>query len=638
MEVFKPPVMDAITLQYIKKSMPTEQLGDADAEGCFDLLKAYDKSKLHPKKVVVHGKHGDFIASRLVRNEEGGRTEAPQASKPSFSPFDKLEAKLKRDRIERMKQKGAKPESKPEAEAKPKPKPKAKPEARPKPEAKPEAKAKPKPEAKPEPAPEQKLAPGEKPANKTWRKYLEEKFELPKDRYDFLKKYHSEDMPQSDMWVYSGMSGVSCTTNALTAAGFKTAQERYQYLKEAAGKFFSEQEMREIAGLEVPVVNVPEKAKPLAELLKGKLDKDDIEYVADTFLHKETIQARYDYLCCALDGLLTDEQMRELAGAKSSEKLDKPARNVIDLQHTLSERLGYRMGEAIAKDILRAKTPRERYDAIRKEFSNKFTEEQARYYAGMPPLTEEERFTLDEFPNAYQKEIIERWKRVPPIVKKAFEKYGVALTGCVADTRCVKDGYYDPTDDRVHYNILLDYCLETSDPPLGNTLFHELGHLIDFRAQKQRRSSTNPTISMDETFLAAIYADVRAAENASKKKLKGAASIDDLARRHTASAIMADGSGLTSGIQDIFGGVYGKPYPGVRTSHSEDYWAGNVRRNDGTLIRRGTAERRKCALGTEAFANMFAAITDEKQAALMEKWLPTAFARFRELLEEITED
>lgn len=90
---------DQRTLEQIRKAMPAESIDRADADGIFDMLKGYDKSKLHPKKVVVHGKKGNFISTRMAKDDE---VTVPQASKPSFNPFDKLDAKLKRDRIDRM--------------------------------------------------------------------------------------------------------------------------------------------------------------------------------------------------------------------------------------------------------------------------------------------------------------------------------------------------------------------------------------------------------------------------------------------------------------------------------------------------------------------------------------------------------
>lgn len=154
---------DQRTLEQIRKAMPAESIDRADADGIFDMLKGYDKSKLHPKKVVVHGKKGNFISTRMVKDDE---VTVPQASKPSFNPFDKLDAKLKRDRIDRMNRDEAgrkedkdkepqrqknepKPETKSKSEAKRKAQAKTKTESKSKPKTESKKKTKPKTETKP---------------------------------------------------------------------------------------------------------------------------------------------------------------------------------------------------------------------------------------------------------------------------------------------------------------------------------------------------------------------------------------------------------------------------------------------------------------------------------------------------------
>lgn len=65
-----PKDTDALTLAYIHKSMPADQLRKAEDAGMFDLL----KSNLHPKKVLVHGKHGPYYATRMVSDDSGEKS------------------------------------------------------------------------------------------------------------------------------------------------------------------------------------------------------------------------------------------------------------------------------------------------------------------------------------------------------------------------------------------------------------------------------------------------------------------------------------------------------------------------------------------------------------------------------------
>lgn len=619
--MFKPPVLDAVTLEYIRKSMPAEEFERADAEGCFDLLKALDKSRLHPKKVVVHGKKGDFISTRMVKNDE---LKAPQASKPSFNPFDKLDAKLKRDRINRMNEKGAKPGTKSEAKPKPEDKPKPKPESKPKPQAKPEPEVKKK--------------------SKKFPKKMQELYDLMADKLDTL----------------------SADTIVENVMDLKTAKEKYDYLsRSVARNFLDENQMRRFAGLRAkkekpepkpetkPAPKPESKSKPkpedtpkpeskpkpekLTELLSRKLYEYDLVDVTNILLEKETTQKRYDYLCRALDGMLTDEQMREIAGAEPSEKLVKPAQSVIELQQKLQKMShSYWMGEITISDFLNAGTPEERYNALKQSLPSVFTEDQLRYYAGMPARTSEERFAAGGISKSFQKDLADRFETATEDVRKAFDKYAVEVSQCLVSTTANRGGY-SPHEDKIKINAKTDSVPGALGIPVGSTLFHELGHLIDYRAARRMGiDGDRMTISQDEKFLKAIRADVKAAERAMKKQMEsqlGRKVPIHKVRFALCAEMMKDGKGMTAGIQDIYGGTVRGRYPGAICYHSKSEWDGDIKLY-GRVLYRGMPNDRDRILGTESFANMYAASSNKTETALMEKWFPTAFTRFRELLAE----
>lgn len=126
--MFVPSSMDILTLEYLQKSMPEDQLKKAEEVGAFDLLKA---SNLHPEVVTVHGKNGTYMAVRNKKN-----TDAPKEVGSAKNPMQKL----KTVQAKKKAQKGtaSKPETKPAVQ--PKPEMKAKPAVQPKPETKPEPK------------------------------------------------------------------------------------------------------------------------------------------------------------------------------------------------------------------------------------------------------------------------------------------------------------------------------------------------------------------------------------------------------------------------------------------------------------------------------------------------------------------
>lgn len=138
------------------------------------------------------------------------------------------------------------------------------------------------------------------------------------------------------------------------------------------------------------------------------------------------------------------------------------------------------------------------------------------------------------------------------------------------------------------------------------------------------------TVSYDAEFLAAIRSDVKAAEKAMQDQMGGARIYE--VRQRISSQMAIEGGYTAAGVQDIFGGAIKGKYPGSFSYHPANYWKCN------TKWHTGTQKERDKILGTEAFAQMYEACSSQTAAAAMEKWLPNAFKRFKELLADIAKD
>lgn len=244
----------------------------------------------------------------------------------------------------------------------------------------------------------------------------------------------------------------------------------------------------------------------------------------------------------------------------------------------------------------------------------------------------QERFALNGLSLSFQETLRNRFDDAAPDAQAAFDKYAVKVSDCIARTNLKGTAYYSIDQDRVHLNAAKDSVNDVSGRAAGTTLFHELGHLIDRRAHGGKDADGRYTVSNDAAFLDAIRKDVANAEKAMREELKKGGSKARIAevRMAVSKEILRDGRGATMGVQDIYGGTTVKGlYPGSRVYHSTAYWKAHA--SFGTDIQ----VARDSVLGTEAFAHMYAASSNKEQAAAMEKWLPTAFSRFKEILGEI---
>lgn len=245
------------------------------------------------------------------------------------------------------------------------------------------------------------------------------------------------------------------------------------------------------------------------------------------------------------------------------------------------------------------------------------------------------RFARPGLTKSFVQTLEHRFSKATPDAKRAFDKYAGALSDCMEKTNA-SHGQYSVLDDRIRIKASEDARgIQNVSGTAGSTTFHELGHLIDYRAKKAHPEiGGTGAISSDPEFIAAIRDDVKAAEQAMKDQMKAdgvsKVRIKDVRLKVcieiVKSASTADteygrreGAAYTSGVQDIFGGVIKGTYPGAMARHSQNYW-----KQGGDAY-----------LGTETFAHMYAACSNEAESAAMEKWLPNAYRRFKELLAEV---
>ena len=209
-------------------------------------------------------------------------------------------------------------------------------------------------------------------------------------------------------------------------------------------------------------------------------------------------------------------------------------------------------------------------------------------------------------PDSYKATLQERFDQGDAIAKALYERI-VPAGGAVSDGSY--DGvpeYRSETND-IHMSFAADAW---NIAGVGTTWYHEHGHYID-------AALGHPSHSSD--FIKALIHDCRALE-AKVKREHRLKSIEEA--RFQISANMVLQGVKTFGVQDIFGGVIGRPYPGAFVGHKEkEYWK----------------KYGRDALGREAFAHMFEACFDDEKADALKHYLSTAWQEFRRILERAIE-
>lgn len=200
----------------------------------------------------------------------------------------------------------------------------------------------------------------------------------------------------------------------------------------------------------------------------------------------------------------------------------------------------------------------------------------------------------------YVKAVSDRYESGTEIGKRVYDKY-VPDGGVVSDYASKGTPCYSPDSESIYMDYKADLLNKRG---AGTTWFHEHGHFVDYAAGK---------VSENDDFLKAIKLDVKNFEGKIKEET-GFRNIADI--RFFAGSKIAKERELSHSVSDIFGGAIKKPYPMTSYSHTGAYW-----KNQGTY-----------GVTREAFAHMFEAQFSPDKQKIMEKYLPTAWAKFNELL------
>lgn len=183
--------------------------------------------------------------------------------------------------------------------------------------------------------------------------------------------------------------------------------------------------------------------------------------------------------------------------------------------------------------------------------------------------------------------------------RKAWEKL-------IPDGGCIEDAHYKRTPHHAGGKVYLDIDADAVNPREPYcTFFHENGHAVDYYGG---------WLSGDADFTAALEKDYAAALKATGKRTK--------AEQRSALSwqlIMPDIRNKASGVSDICDGLSGGKCQGAY-AHGARYW----RDRPGTVVQR------------EAFAHMYEAAFLDGHREMIEKYFPTAYKRFIEILEGVT--
>lgn len=206
-------------------------------------------------------------------------------------------------------------------------------------------------------------------------------------------------------------------------------------------------------------------------------------------------------------------------------------------------------------------------------------------------------------PDEYKASLQARYDRGTEMAKALYDKY-IPTGGAVSNGNYNGTPEYDPATKTIRMSFRADAANVCGS---GTTWFHEHAHLIDDASgNKAQRNS----------FIRAIVNDCKAYE---AKIMKDYRLTTVREARQQASANMVMQGINTLGVQDIFGGVIGKPYPGAIAKHPTRYWQVNGYQG----------------LCRETFAHMFDACFDRDKAVVMKYYLPSAWKEFESIMKEM---
>ena len=226
---------------------------------------------------------------------------------------------------------------------------------------------------------------------------------------------------------------------------------------------------------------------------------------------------------------------------------------------------------------------------------------QATQAASAVVQSQQGKYRLTSITGDYADKVQDIFEHGDETARKAWEKF-------IPDGGCIADAHYKGSQGPHFDNskIYLDVDADAVNKRgYGCTFFHENGHAIDCFAG---------WLSSDADFTAALNADFTAALKATGKRTKK--------EQYSAlgwELVMPAVRNKANGVSDICEGLSGGKCKGGY-GHGTRYW----RDRPGTGVQR------------EAFAHMYEAAFLDGQREMIEKYFPTAYDRFIELLRGVT--
>lgn len=224
--------------------------------------------------------------------------------------------------------------------------------------------------------------------------------------------------------------------------------------------------------------------------------------------------------------------------------------------------------------------------------------------------------------------IIEKIKNAPEDVRKVWNIYEDKMK--VSDKACkVGDALFDPLSNSVRFNIVSDRDPKTNAPYF--TVFHELGHLIDFNATALMGGMSNnfdghafrkALIDDGEKYIADKQTQILN-DLLQQGKAPGEAKAEAAKRAYDDISVEILCIPLRAQVEvsDIFAGITLGKVRGQR-AHKVEYW----QKSTGNLPK-------------EAFANMMSAyICSPESMEHIKKYFPQSFDVFRKMLSKIVEE
>lgn len=211
----------------------------------------------------------------------------------------------------------------------------------------------------------------------------------------------------------------------------------------------------------------------------------------------------------------------------------------------------------------------------------------------------------ESLPPGLRRALEDRFQTGTELGRDIYDHY-IPAGGAVQDSRS-PNAHYSPWQNMVW----MSFSADARNPRgIGTTWLHEHGHFVDYNIGR----SSGRNISDDRQFQQALKKDVERYECEYARVHNTTQSPTYNAARQVAAELRRLGD-RTNGIQDIYGGVH-RDRSNYYWGHDNSYWSGDRQ------------------VAVEAAAHMFEAQFASDKASYMQKYLPSAWSRYNDLLEQ----